>query len=404
MKDRKDQKQTRRNNEKKVAECITKRGNSVRIKVTVRGKTWRMSFTGISITEAKLIRDEKKRELRLKVCGIDAKPSQKSVSDILIARLRSRARKGKISPKTVIRYQEHAKHLTRLLGNFDANLLEVEDVEVYQDKRGVEGAAPKTVNNETQLLVAAFRQAVSRDQIRRNPLDELEPLELPHPSTYVTIYVKEEIDAYVAQAAPWLQRFIIIALDTGCRSGELAMAEIPHIFPDRRMIQFVAENTKGRKSQKKGRFVSLSDEAVAAAIAQIEAAKRAGSKYLFHPATNMAKSRSSWDISEAWRNIRNKIGIPGRVHDLRHTAITWMLEGGMDALVVARIVGHTSARMIEKVYGHHKPTNPLFVEQKAKVFSGRLPRVDSAADKRFSPFSVPTPNEVDLDDQPQNVH
>jgi integrase/recombinase XerD len=39
-------------------------------------------------------------------------------------------------------------------------------------------------------------------------------------------------------------------------------------------------------------------------------------------------------------------------HLLRHSFITNALRGGMDSMLVAQIVGHTSLRMIERVYSH----------------------------------------------------
>jgi integrase len=36
---------------------------------------------------------------------------------------------------------------------------------------------------------------------------------------------------------------------------------------------------------------------------------------------------------------------------------TWLKQGGEDSLVVARLLGHTSTTMIERVYGHLSQEN-----------------------------------------------
>ncbi|HLI60790.1 MAG TPA: tyrosine-type recombinase/integrase [Solirubrobacteraceae bacterium] len=54
------------------------------------------------------------------------------------------------------------------------------------------------------------------------------------------------------------------------------------------------------------------------------------------------------------RSAAERAGIAKDVypHLLRHSFITNALRGGMDSMVVAQIVGHTSLRMIERVYSH----------------------------------------------------
>lgn len=60
----------------------------------------------------------------------------------------------------------------------------------------------------------------------------------------------------------------------------------------------------------------------------------------------------SW--KEAWESVKRKTGVKIRFHDLRHTCVTRMLEGGVPLSVVASILGWspaTTARMAKR-YGH----------------------------------------------------
>ena len=47
-------------------------------------------------------------------------------------------------------------------------------------------------------------------------------------------------------------------------------------------------------------------------------------------------------------------GITKRVypHLFRHSFITWQLEGGLNPILLSRIVGHESLTMINQVYAH----------------------------------------------------
>ena len=64
------------------------------------------------------------------------------------------------------------------------------------------------------------------------------------------------------------------------------------------------------------------------------------------------KAIGSW--KEAWESVKRKTDIEIRFHDLRHTCVTRMLEGGVPLSVVGSILGWspaTTARMAKR-YGH----------------------------------------------------
>jgi hypothetical protein len=61
---------------------------------------------------------------------------------------------------------------------------------------------------------------------------------------------------------------------------------------------------------------------------------------------------NSW--KEAWESVKENTDVAVRFHDLRHTCVTRMLEGGVPLSVVASILGWspaTTARMAKR-YGH----------------------------------------------------
>jgi integrase len=60
----------------------------------------------------------------------------------------------------------------------------------------------------------------------------------------------------------------------------------------------------------------------------------------------------SWKT--AWQAARARAGLSIRFHDLRHSACTRMLEGGVPLAVVADVLGWSpaTATKMAKVYGH----------------------------------------------------
>lgn len=59
-------------------------------------------------------------------------------------------------------------------------------------------------------------------------------------------------------------------------------------------------------------------------------------------------------IRVAWRAARQRAGVahPYRIHDLRHTAASRLIESGADPRVAADILGHTDLTLTLRVYAH----------------------------------------------------
>ena len=56
-------------------------------------------------------------------------------------------------------------------------------------------------------------------------------------------------------------------------------------------------------------------------------------------------------------------------HLLRHTAATYMLRRGVDSLLVAQVLGHSSLQMIQRVYSHLTPTDAHIAVMRALTAS-----------------------------------
>ncbi len=57
-------------------------------------------------------------------------------------------------------------------------------------------------------------------------------------------------------------------------------------------------------------------------------------------------------LSDRFRRVVRRLGVPCRLHDLRHWHVTQALGAGLPVRDVAERVGHASARMTLDVYGH----------------------------------------------------
>jgi integrase len=62
-----------------------------------------------------------------------------------------------------------------------------------------------------------------------------------------------------------------------------------------------------------------------------------------------------WTASVAFRSAADRLGLRVRFHDLRHTAASLMLAGGVPLKVVSEALGHSSIAITADVYSHVTP-------------------------------------------------
>ncbi len=134
------------------------------------------------------------------------------------------------------------------------------------------------------------------------------------------------------------------ALQTGARYGELCRLTVADFNPD--------VGTVAIRQSKSGnaRHTVLTDEG-RALFTQLTAG-RVGDEPLF---------RKRWRMSHQLRPMaeavaRAKIKPSISFHGLRHTWASLAVMNGMPLMVVARNLGHSDTRMVEKHYGHMSPS------------------------------------------------
>jgi integrase len=225
------------------------------------------------------------------------------------------------------------------------------DIREYQAQREKQGAAPKTINNELQLLHSAILSTNAPDVFRNQEFRDGWKMPEPEADENVHIYSDDEIKLILANAtAKWLPNFATVALWTGCRPGELCQITKSDINLEKKTVTFKAITVKGKRGKRKTRHVRLLPPAIEALKNQIEISQ--DSVYVFPSPRNKLMPLRIETVTEAWAKTMKKVKLEGRFYDLRHTAITRMLEAGMDSRMIREISGHTTTRMIDLRYSH----------------------------------------------------
>jgi len=161
------------------------------------------------------------------------------------------------------------------------------------------------------------------------------------------------------RCAQHLARFILVALQTGSRSGPICNAsflpEVGRPWVELRMVGGRPTATFYRKAlgakeakNKKAPTVPLPDK-LAAMLWRWH--HKLGQRYVIEWRGEPVKT-----TRRAFANLAYDLGFGDDVvrHSLRHTAVTWGMQEGIPIWELAGYVGMT-VEMIERRYGHHSP-------------------------------------------------
>lgn len=193
-----------------------------------------------------------------------------------------------------------------------------------RERLTVGGVSTSTVNRELAQLRRVLNWAVSTGKLERSPMAHYRLL--PEPNHRERILSGAELERLLAALEnPRHQRIrliVLIALYTGMRYGEivnLAWADVNLATGEFDLLR----TKSGRR-----RRVPIPGQV----FLELQTLPRGGSR-LF-PWKTIRKSFASL--------LREAEIIDFRFHDLRHTAASWMLRGGVDINTVREILGHSS--------------------------------------------------------------
>jgi integrase len=137
-----------------------------------------------------------------------------------------------------------------------------------------------------------------------------------------------------------LPMIIDLLLYTGCRVRELLDARWENVDLDRR-VWFIPTSKTG-----KSRHVPLSK----AAVDVVGLLPRFADCPWLVPNPDTLQPFVS--IKHAWQGARQAAGLPGlRIHDLRHSAASFMVNSGVDLFAVGKVLGHASYQSTQR-YSH----------------------------------------------------
>lgn len=248
-------------------------------------------------------------------------------------------------PTTQRSYAKVGRVVLPVFENYYLQQIDLEMIYAFLRTRKELGAKAGTLNKFIFFLKAIFNFAFKMGYVQHNITRELRKYKEP-PSRDRVLSEAEEVLLYSVVPA-WLGDVITIAIQTGMRSSEITNLTWDRIDFDRRFI-FLADTKSNRP-----RVIPLTQTA----LDTLTRRKLISFPYVFRS----PRTGRPYVIYANFRKYTKGILDDFHFHDLRHTAITRMIQKGLSISAVMKIVGHSSETMTAK-YTHlsHEYLGPLF--------------------------------------------
>ncbi len=254
-------------------------------------------------------------------------------------------------PSTIRTEKGRAKILKKYLGKYSLTALTPERIGAYRDERTREGKSATSVRLELALLSHLYTTAIRewRIGLTGNPVSMVRK---PAPAAGRNRRLKptEEkrlLEACDAQSNPMLGWIVRLAIYTGMRQGEIEPLTRNQVDMKRRVIE-LTETKSGS-----ARIVPLTKDAADVLKEAMENPVRPiDTGLIFFGEPGKDNKRRPYVFKPAWFKALRSANIKGlRFHDLRHEAVSRLVEAGLNDQEVAAISGHKSMQMLKR-YTH----------------------------------------------------
>lgn len=273
------------------------------------------------------------------------------------------------------------------LGTTRLSKVTVEDLDAFYRALAKKGYSYSTIHQTHIVLRRVFETAVRWNWLSYNPVRDARPPRVakpepvPVPPEVIPVLIEE-----AAKHNPELAACIVLAADTGARRGELCglrWSKIDFALGKVRFDRSIAEDGGVYEKDIKNhqhRTVTLSAPALEvlrhhrAAMAEraiTGGVGMASDAFVFSSAADGSVPWWPSNLNTSFRRLCRRAGVPDSVklHGLRHTQVTQLLDAGVPLRTVSGRVGHRSPSTTTNIYSHWIAESD---ERAAAVVSDRI--------------------------------
>ncbi len=311
--------------------------------------------------------------------GTVTKPDPRTLAEFLNQWLAEYATR-KVAPKTLERYRDLARHVTRAIGG--AQLTKVTTLQlqrVYNSlldsgKKDGSGLSVKSVRHVHGLMHVAFETALKWGLLKINPAHACDLPPVPQREARAMDHRETALFMEVC-GDNWLRDLFATAFSTGARRGELlglAWSDVDFETAILTIRKSLEETSKGLriKETKGGKIRRLNLPNSTVVLLQNLRTRQAETRRMFgfdyhtdldlvfcHPDGNYIRPST---VTKAARRIAKKAGLAGvSLHTMRHSHGSQLLSLGVPLPTVSKRLGHANVHVTATIYSHALPQDEI---------------------------------------------
>lgn len=288
------------------------------------------------------------------------------------------SKKDNIGIKTFVEYKRYCKNITASMGHLkikDINVKILEDfyneLKNYKGKREAQnGYSEKTIKHHYTLITEIFNSAIKWGYLYSNPNKNVTPIKVHKKE--IQCYSPEDVEKLInaLQNEPLkYQAVIFLALDSGCRRGEitgLTWSDIDfqkgtiNINKATQYVSGYGTFEKTTKSDTSNRIIYITPTTIELLkkykIQQSEKRlflgnKWQGSKRVF--TTDFGEDMHPDRPYKILKYIIKKYNLKDiTFHGLRHTSISLQISSGIQTQIISKRAGHSNIAITHSIYSH----------------------------------------------------
>ena len=259
------------------------------------------------------------------------------------------------SSQTAVKYVLN-QHILPYLGGY-----RVRDITPMQIQAIMASLSGKSNSLQSKVLIhlrSIFKAAQENGLVAKSPVSSMLKAggkKTPEKTALTPAESQQLLDRVENQRA---RTFLLIALHTGMRRGEIAGlmwddidfdSKIIHIRRNAVMGRYETTISENLKTAAGKRDVPLSEELEAWLLAR---KKNTHSQYVLSMKNHQPLTKSSY--KSMWKLIERELpDTHVTAHILRHTYITRLFEAGLDIKEIQYLAGHSTVDMTLRVYTHY---------------------------------------------------
>jgi integrase len=324
--------------------------------------------------------------------------------------------KSGVEGKTLDHYRMFMRvSISKAMGSLPLSSVMPETIAAWVNAQTNQVLKAKTIKNRHGFLSAMFQHAVNRDIIAKNPCSSTR---MPASEELEMVFLSpDEFTALLDFIPDRHKPLVLLLANTGLRWGE-ATALKPGDFDLRAKPPRVTVSRAWKSSQDRGYYLGApktrrSRRTVSfgyGLIKNLEPLVYSGQEFVFqsatgqpirqhnfyegvwNPARRLANGLPAYDGTrkgDSWAGPRkggvwdrepssDPIGKMPRVHDLRHSHASWLIQEGRSLPTVQRRLGHESITTTVDRYGHLASDDMEMTARTVDyVLAGAMPQIES---------------------------